>query len=399
MENILKDKKIVLGVCGGIAAYKVVELLRFLQKKGARVRVVMTRNAKAFVGPMTFEAISGQPVLTSLFDEGEDASIKHIKWAEEAEAVIIAPVTANVIGKLAGGLADDALTTFMLAVTCPKLVCPSMNTNMYENVSVQRNLDTLAADGYFVVEPGTGELACGTSGAGRLPEPDFIVDRLLHSLCPKDLKDKKVLVTAGPTQEPIDPVRYVSNHSSGKMGYAIARAAEYRGAKVVLVSGPTSLQTPLEIDLINVTTAQEMYEAVSDQMENAHIIIKVAAVADYRPKDPADRKIKKKNDTMELSLEKNIDILKEIGKKKKNQVVVGFAAETQDLQDNAVKKLKEKNLDMIAGNLVGSPDSGFGADTNKVTLFFKDGTHEALEMMEKDAVAHIILDRIAGLMG
>lgn len=394
MTNALKGKNIVLCVCGGIAAYKSAELLRLLIKAEATVRVVMTQSATAFVGPLTFEALSGQPVCTSLFDDRDEGAIRHIEWANQADAVVIAPATANVIAKLANGIADDALTTFMLAVTCPKILCPSMNTLMYENRSMQRNLDILEGDGYKLLEPEEGELACGTYGAGRLPEPAYIADRLTHALSPSDYKGKQILVTAGPTLEPLDPVRFISNHSSGKMGYAIARAGEYRGAEVILVSGPSALPAPAGVRRIEVKTAREMADAVFAHMEKAHIIIKVAAVADYRPLETADQKIKKNSDEMNLSMEKNIDILKEAGRRKKGQILVGFAAETQDLDTNAQKKLKEKNLDLIAGNLVGGTASGFGADTNKVTLYYKDGTKELLELMEKEAVAGILLDRI-----
>lgn len=394
MPNNIKNKNIVIGVCGGIAAYKSIELLRLLQKRGANVRVIMTHNAEAFVGPLTFEALSGRSVCTSLFEKGQDVSIKHIQWANEADAVIIAPATANIIGKLANGLADDALSTFMLAVKSPVILCPSMNTNMYENRAVQRNLDLLEADGYHIVEPGEGELACGTSGAGRLPEPEYIVDRLLNRLAPKDLKGKRVLVTAGPTRENIDPVRFISNPSSGRMGYAVARAAEFRGAKVVLIAGPTNLPDPVNIDVVKVQTAGDMALAVFDHMDDSDIIIKVAAVSDYRPKERAEQKIKKQKDEIVLPLQKTQDILKEVGMRKKDRVLVGFAAETEDLEKNAGKKLFEKNLDIIVGNLVNQPRSGFGTDTNKVILFYKDGTKEDLPEMEKDAVAHILLDRI-----
>lgn len=394
MPNNIKNKNIVIGVCGGIAAYKSIELLRLLQKRGANVRVIMTHNAEAFAGRLTFEALSGRSVCTSLFEKREDVSIKHIQWADEADAVIIAPATANIIGKLANGLADDALSTFMLAVKSPVILCPSMNTNMYENRAVQRNLDVLEADGYHIVEPGEGELACGTSGAGRLPEPAYIVDRLLNRLAPKDLKGKRVLVTAGPTRENIDPVRFISNPSSGRMGYAVARAAEFRGAKVVLIAGPTNLPNPVNIDVVKVQTAGDMALAVFDHMDDSDIIIKVAAVSDYRPKERAERKIKKQKDEIVLPLQKTQDILKEVGMRKKDRILVGFAAETEDLEKNAGKKLFEKNLDIIVGNLVNQLRSGFGTETNKVILFYKDGTKEDLPEMEKDAVAHILLDRI-----
>jgi phosphopantothenoylcysteine decarboxylase/phosphopantothenate--cysteine ligase len=394
MKTVIQKKNIILGVSGGIAAYKSVELLRLLVKQGASVRVMMTKNAQWFVGPLTFEALSGQPVCTDLFEKNDDASIRHIQWAEAADAVVIAPATANIIGKLSGGIADDALSTFMLAVTCPVIVCPSMNTHMFESRAVQRNLETLRADGHFIIDPESGTLACGTTGPGRLPEPEDIVDRIAYYLSTKDLKDKKILVTSGPTRESVDPVRFISNPSSGKMGFAVARAAEYRGGEVTLITGPTHLPDPNNVKIIRIQTAREMAQAVFDNMEHSDIIIKAAAVSDYRPKDPATQKIKKEKGELVLYLERTQDILKEIGMRKKDQILVGFAAETENLEQHAETKRVEKNLDIIVGNIVGEPSSGFGADTNKVTLFYKDGTQEPLPVMEKDAVAHILLDRI-----
>ncbi|MGB9499512.1 MAG: bifunctional phosphopantothenoylcysteine decarboxylase/phosphopantothenate--cysteine ligase CoaBC [Dissulfuribacterales bacterium] len=394
MQNLLLERHIVLCVCGGIAAYKSVELLRLFQKASADVKVVMTKSATRFVGSMTFEAISGHPVFKGMYGSNSDAEMQHISWAEEADAVVIAPATANIIGKLANGIADDAMTTFMLAVTAPKIICPSMNTNMYENRAVQRNLDILEGDGFIIVDPGEGELACGTVGAGRLPEPDYIFDRVADVFFPKDFKGKKVLVTAGPTREFIDPVRFVSNPSSGKMGYAVAKAAADRGADVILVSGPTALNTPYGVSRIDVITAGEMAEAVFAQMDDADIIIKVAAVSDYTPSEKADHKIKKGEGGISIKMERTVDILAELGRRKKNQALVGFAAETQNLKDNAEKKLKEKNLDMIAGNLVGEQASGFNSDTNKINLFYKDGSVEELPLMDKVSAAHVLLDRI-----
>ncbi|MEE4356065.1 MAG: bifunctional phosphopantothenoylcysteine decarboxylase/phosphopantothenate--cysteine ligase CoaBC [Desulfococcaceae bacterium] len=395
MKNAIHQKNIVLGVCGGIAAYKSVEFLRLMTKKGAGVRVMMTPHACEFVGPMTFAALSGKPVCTDLFDSRDtDASIRHIEWAQDAHAVVIAPATANLLGKYANGLADDALSTFLLAVTCPVILCPSMNSNMYLSPPVQRNLETLRRDGHTVLEPGAGELACGTSGPGRLPEPEQILDRLMACLSPKDLEGKKLLVTAGPTQEPIDPVRFISNPSSGKMGYAIARAAEYRGAEVVLVSGPSALPDPLNVKTVRIRTAKEMAEAVFAHLDETDIVIKSAAVSDYRPKEVAEHKIKKGEAETQMILEQNEDILKSIGQRKKHQFLVGFAAETQSLRDNASAKLEKKNLDMIVGNIVIQPGSGFGTDTNRVTFFYRGGTQEALEQMDKDEVAHILLDRV-----
>jgi phosphopantothenoylcysteine decarboxylase/phosphopantothenate--cysteine ligase len=390
----LKNKKVILAVCGGIAAYKGIEILRLLKKADAEVRVILTKSAQWFVGALTFEALSDQPVFTDMFKESNEASLRHIDWAREADGVIIAPATANMIGKLANGIADDHLSTFMLAVTSPVLICPSMNTHMYASQAVQRNLDTLRSDGYLLMEPGSGQLACGTTGPGRLPEPEEIYDRFLGCLSPKDLDGKKILVTAGPTIEPIDPVRFISNSSSGKMGFSIARAAEHRGAEVTLISGPTHLADPMNVTTIRVRTAAEMAHQVFELMENADVIIKSAAVSDYGPKESKAHKVKKGKSEMVLRLQPNTDILKTLGQKKKQQVLVGFAAETRDLKKNATQKLAEKNLDIIAGNLVGSTDSGFESDTNTVTLFFKDGTAESLPTMDKLAVAHTLLDRI-----
>jgi phosphopantothenoylcysteine decarboxylase / phosphopantothenate---cysteine ligase len=395
----LTDKNLVLGVSGGIAAYKSVELLRLLKKQGARVRVVMTANAAWFVGPGTFQALSENPVHLDLFGRGDsDAAIRHIDWAQQADAVIVAPATANIIGKLAHGIADDALSTFMLAVTAPRLVCPSMNTHMFQNAAVQRNLEILRGDGFGVLEPACGQLACGTTGPGRLPEPETILDRFIRFLTPQDLAGLHVLVTAGPTWEAIDPVRFISNPSSGKMGFAVARAAEHRGARVTLVSGPTALAEPLNVALQPVRSAREMAERVLDLMADADVIVKTAAVSDYRPVETAPQKIKKQKETMSLTLTRNPDILKALGERKGGRILVGFAAETEHLEANAAQKLREKNLDIIAGNLIGVPHSGFQTDTNQVTLFFRDGAKEALPAMTKEAVAHTLLDRVAALV-
>ena len=394
MSHGLKDKNIILGVSGGIAAYKSVELLRLMTRQEAAVRVVMTRNAQHFVGWMTFQALSGRPVCTSLFEQADETSFRHIDWATEADAVVVAPATADLIGKLANGIADDALTTMMMVVTAPVVLCPSMNTNMYRSRAVHRNIDILRSDGYSIVEPGAGDLACGTVGPGRLPEPPQILDRLIGRLTPKDLKNQRVLVTAGPTREPIDPVRFISNPSTGKMGFAVAQAAEHRGARVTLVTGPTVMADPFNVDVVRIQTAEEMTRAVLDRFENCDIVIKTAAVSDYRPQSAAVHKIKKDRTAMTLALEPTVDILQELGRRKTHQVLVGFAAETEDLQKNAVQKLAKKNLDIIAGNLIGSPGSGFESDTNHVELFFQDGTRENIPVMDKLAIAHIILDRI-----
>ncbi|MBI9088283.1 MAG: bifunctional phosphopantothenoylcysteine decarboxylase/phosphopantothenate--cysteine ligase CoaBC [Desulfobacterium sp.] len=398
---MLKNKNIILGVCGGIAAYKAVELLRLMTKAGANVRVVMTQSALEFVGETTFRVLSENEVCTGLFNTNE-ASVRHIEWASEADAVVIAPATANFVANMAHGMANDALTTMLLAVTCPVVVCPSMNTHMYENLALQRNIDIIEGDGAFVVEPGSGELACKTTGAGRLPEPELILDRLVAALTRKDLKGKKVLVTAGPTREAIDPVRYVSNHSSGKMGYAIAAAAEKRGGAVTLVTGPVNLEPPFAIEIVKVESALEMADAVLAHLDESDVVIKVAAVADYRPQDPKTSKIKKKDqapgpkqNSLTLELVENPDILRLAGEKKRHQFLAGFAAETDDLEANALLKMEKKNLDMIAANLVGVEGSGFGSDYNKVKLFFRDGTVRDIPSMEKERVADALLDEIA----
>ncbi len=392
----VEKTNLLLGVTGGIAAYKAVELLRLLKKDGANVTVIMTESAQKFVGRTTFEVLSENPVLSDLYFDTA-ASVKHIDLAKKADAAIIAPATANTIAKLANGIADNALTTTLLAVTCPVMVCPSMNTDMYQNIRVQRNLDILEKDGWHILDPDSGVLACKTTGAGRLPEPWFIFDRIEAMLTKKDLRGKRVLISAGPTVEAIDPVRYVSNHSSGKMGYAVARAAEKRGAEVTLVSGPVHLETPVGVTRIDVESCDEMAKQMLSHLDEADIIIKVAAVADYKPIDPKSSKIKKKAGSQELTLNmvENPDILKLIGEKKtKNQFLVGFAAETDDLEKNAVLKIKKKNLDMIAANLVGAADSGFKADTNKVKLIFKDGSSFDIPLTKKEQVADILLDHI-----
>jgi phosphopantothenoylcysteine decarboxylase / phosphopantothenate---cysteine ligase len=397
--RILKGKNIVLGVCGGIAAFKSIELLRLLKKEEAKVRVIMTRNAREFVAPLTFQALSGNPVSTGLFDRTSEASIRHIEWAGEADAVVVAPATANILGKLASGTADDALSTFLLAVTAPVILCPSMNTHMYENRAVQRNLSILKEDGYHILDPGSGQLACGTTGPGRLPEPEFILDRLISRLSPKDLTGVRIMVTAGPTWEPIDPVRYLGNPSSGKTGFAVARAAERRGGEVTLISGPVNLPDPAGVSVIRVRTAREMALAVFARIESAQIVIKVAAVSDYRPAEQAEQKIKKGLADTSLRLTRNPDILREIGERKEGRLLIGFAAETENLEENARKKMVEKNLDMVVGNLVNYTGDGFGAERNRVTLFYKEGDKESLPSVEKEILADMLLDRIPRIRG
>lgn len=397
----LAGKNILFGVTGGIAAYKCAELVRLLKKQGADVHVVMTEAAQKFVGWTTFGVLSENPVFTDLFSPGM-SGVAHIELAKNADAAVIAPATANIIAKLANGIADDALTTTMLAVTSPVLVCPAMNTGMYENRRVNRNMDILEQDGFHLLEPEEGELACKTSGPGRLPEPRFILDRLDVMLEKKDLKGRRVLVTAGPTREAIDPVRYISNHSSGKMGYALARAAEKRGAHVTLVTGPVCIDPLFNVETVNVETCGQMSDAVLSGMADADIIIKVAAVADYKPAQSSPSKLKKEGGeaSMQLMLSQTADILKQAGDiKREGQFLVGFAAETEDLAQNALVKLEKKNLDMIVANTVGVAGSGFGSDSNKARFFFKDGTSEDIPAMEKIDLAGVILDRIAERTG
>ncbi len=399
-ENLLSGKRIVIGVSGGIAAYKSIELMRLIQKAGGEVRVVMTRNALSFVGKTTFAAISGSPVFDSMFDDDEAFEMWHINWAKEADAVVVAPATANIIGKMAAGIADDPLSTFLLAVTAPRLVCPAMNVHMYENRAVQRNIDVLESDGYIVVDPDEGELACKDTGPGRLADPEVILERLAGVFAPKDLAGRRVLVSAGPTREFIDPVRYISNPSSGKMGFAVARAAALRGASVSLVSGPSALPDISGVTVLRVVSAAEMAEAVFMHSGDADIVIKTAAVSDYRPAGTSQHKIKKGKDAITLEMEKTTDILAELGRRKRpGQILVGFAAETRDLEKYAMEKLERKNLDMIAANIVGGKNSGFDVDTNAMRLFFPGGGAETLPVMDKFAVANILIDRILERIG
>ena len=383
----------MLGVCGGVAAYKALDLVRTLVRSGALVRVVMTKAAQAFVGPLTFAALSGNAVWTHMFGEEEGTTFRHIMWAEEADTVVIAPATANCIAKMVHGIADDPLTTLMLSVRVPVLVCPSMNRHMYENGDVQDNINTLERHGVVVLRPETGPLACGDEGPGRLPDVETIAEELRSLLSPKDLAGEHVLVTAGPTQEPVDPVRFISNPSSGKMGYALARVARRRGAEVVLVTGLTALSHPQGVSVIEVRTADEMLRAVKDPAKKATIIIMAAAVSDWRPVSHFEHKVKKEEMERHLNLEQTTDILKMLGENKKGQTLIGFAAETQDLRKHATAKLAAKNLDLVVANLVGQDGSGFGSDTNQVSLFYGDGRDEALPLMHKEVLADILLDR------
>ena len=395
VSSMLKDKRIVLGISGGIAAFKAIELLRRLSDGEAQVAVVMTRNAQRFITPLTFQALTPYGVYTDLFDAYSPGAMNHIELAGWADLIILAPATANLIAKAAHGLADDLLSTFLLACPAPKLFCPAMNVRMYENPVVQSNLKMLRKFGHRVMEPSSGPLACGQTGPGRLPDPEVILEEVLNLLSPQDLKGEEVLITAGCTWEAIDPVRFIANPSTGKMGFSLARVARRRGAQVTLITGPTHLESLPGITTIRVTSALEMEKEVLKAFPTASIVIKAAAVSDYRPQEVTPYKIKKKGQTaLHLTLIQNPDILRRLGQKKKNQFLVGFAAETEDLINNALKKLKEKNLDLIVANPIGKPDAGFGYDTNQVLFLFPDGKTKSLPVMPKDGVAGLIFDNI-----
>ncbi|MCE1227590.1 MAG: bifunctional phosphopantothenoylcysteine decarboxylase/phosphopantothenate--cysteine ligase CoaBC, partial [Geobacteraceae bacterium] len=375
----LTGKTVVLGVTGGIAVYKAVELLRLLTKAGAEVHVIMTKAATEFVTPLTFQTLSGNPVSTELFNLYQEREIGHISLADRADLLLIAPATANVIGKIAHGIADDLLTTTVMATKAPVLVAPAMNVNMYQNPLYQENEARLRRHGYHFVDAESGSLACGWEGSGRLAQPGRIFDQACALLAGDDLVGETILVTAGPTQEELDPVRYISNHSSGKMGYALAQAARHRGAKVILVSGPTCLEPPPGLELVRVVSARQMYEAVMTRAEGCSVVIKAAAVADYRPLLRNGDKLKKKDDNLTLELAKNPDILSQLGQLEQRPLLVGFAAETADLQNNAAAKLAAKNLDMIVANDVSQEGAGFNVATNIARLLYRDGRVEPLE--------------------
>ena len=392
---MLSGKTILLGVSGGIACYKAAALASGLKKLHADVQVIMTRNASQFIAPMTFEALTGNRVLIDTFDPHNDSAIAHITAAEKADLLLIAPATANVLAKLANGLADDMLTTTALACTCPKAAAPAMNTHMLENPVTQGNLEKLRRYGWFLAEPGEGRLACGTTGKGRMPEPEELIELCVHLIShEKDLRGRRVLVTAGPTQEALDPVRYLTNHSSGKMGYAIARAAASRGAEVTLISGPTTLKAPQFVSTVQIRTAQEMYDAVMRHAPESDIIIKAAAVADYRPASVADNKLKKGEGELSIPLARTTDILAALGASKKpGQFLCGFSMETENMLENSMKKLKKKNLDLIAANNLKVAGAGFQVDTNVLTLISADSVKE-LPLLSKDEAADALLDEI-----
>ena len=387
----------VLGVTGGIACYKAVELVRLLVKDGFAVRVIMTHGAREFVTPLTFQTLSGNPVATDTFDPTQESEIGHINLADSADIFVIAPATANVISKIAAGIADNLLTTVLMATRAPVLIAPAMNIHMYENSILQENIRKLRRVGYHFIEPAEGFLACGYEGKGRLPEPENILEEIQRLLRKKDLADERFLITAGPNREPIDPVRYISNRSSGKMGYALARAGLNRGAAVTLVSGPTALEPPPGARLIPVITAAEMQRAVLEEFPNCTTVIMAAAVSDYRPIEYSSTKLKRGKTPLELRLEPNPDILKELGAKKDGKLLVGFAAESENLAANAKKKLREKNLDMIVANDVTQDGSGFDGDTNIATIVDRSGASRALPLMTKNELADQILDHLLAL--
>ncbi len=392
---MLRGKTVILGVTGSIAAYKAANLASLLKKQHADVHVIMTRNAMQFITPVTFETLTGNKCLTDTFDRNFPFEVEHVELAKRADLALVAPATANVMAKLAHGLADDMLTTTLLACTCPKLIAPAMNTRMYENQATQDNERLLKKYGWKVIEPATGYLACGDTGKGKFPEEGLIVGHVLNEIAlEKDMEGLRVLVTAGPTIEPVDPVRFLSNHSSGKMGYAAAHVCRMRGAQVTLVSGRTNLTAPVGVDLVPVCTAQEMFDAVVSRAQEQDMIIKAAAVADYRPAKVAEQKLKKGDDELNIALARTQDILAWLGEHKgAHQVLCGFAMETEQMAERARQKLERKHLDLIAANNVKVAGAGFGTDTNVVTLISEDGAQE-LEMMSKEAVAVRLTDEL-----
>lgn len=390
---IIKDKRIVLGVSGAISAYKALELVRLFVKGEALVWPVMTRSAKEFITPLSLSTLAANPVCTSLFERGRISSIGHIELAQKSDLIIVAPATANVIGKIASGVSDDPLTTIIMAATCPVLIAPSMNDRMWENPVVKGNVEKLISIGYKFVGPGEGALACGGVGKGRLAGVDEIVEAAREALTQKDLKGEKALVTAGPTREAIDPVRFVSNASSGRMGYALARAAKRRGAEVVLISGPTYLPMPAGVTYVPVATAEEMNEAGLRYYPQSTLVIMAAAISDYRPKKSYSQKVKKDASTLSVELERTEDVLKQMGGKKKRQFLVGFALETENLEENARKKLKDKNLDMVVAN----GPAGLAGATNEVLIINREGALERVPPLDKDEIADRILDRVVRL--
>lgn len=397
---MLNGKNVVLGVTGGIAVYKSVDLVSRLKKQGANVYVVMTEHAKSFVTPLTFQSMSQNYVTHDMFEEPKHWDVEHIALAKRADVFVVAPATANVIGKVAHGIADDFLTTTLMATKAQVIFAPAMNTNMYENPITQKNIESLKALGYQFIEPGSGRLACGDVGAGKMAEPEQILQYIMDYFEPKELplKGKKVMISAGPTVERIDPIRFITNRSTGKMGYAIAKVAAQMGAEVTLVSGPTQLDTPVGVNRINIESAGEMYDVFMERMDQQDIIIKTAAVADYRPANPSEQKIKKSDGELSLSFVRNPDILKAIGERKSHQVLVGFAAETENVLEYAKAKIEKKNLDFIVANNVSVAGAGFASDTNVVTIIDKTFSTTELPKMTKEDIAKIILEKAMGYM-
>lgn len=395
---MLKGKTVLLGVTGGIAAYKAAALASALVKLNAAVEVVMTKNATQFIAPLTFEELTGRRVMVDTFDRNFQHQVEHISLAQRTDLMIVAPATANVCAKLAHGLADDMLTTTALACRCPKLIAPAMNTNMFENPVTQDNLNLLRRYGWEVIEPASGRLACGAVGKGKLPEPEVLVQYILRSIAlEKDLAGKRVLVTAGPTRESLDPVRFLTNHSTGKMGYAIAKMAMLRGAEVTLISGPTAIAPPPFVKVIPITSAQEMFDAVAAEAPSADLIFKAAAVADYTPADVAEHKMKKKDGDLTISLNRTRDILKYLGENRRDgQIICGFSMETENMLENSRQKLYKKGVDMICANSLKQDGAGFGVDTNVITLITKENV-EQLPLLSKEAAAIAILDKAISL--
>lgn len=398
MTGALQGKNVVLCITGGIAAYKAADLTSRLRKMGAQVYIIMTESATHFITPLTLEVLSEHRVVTDMFDRTFTWEVEHISLAKRADVFVIAPATANIIGKAVHGIADDMVSTTLMATKAPVVIAPAMNTNMYENPTVQANLAALKARGVMVVEPVSGRLACGDTGKGKLADPADIAHAIETAATPQDLQGLSILVTAGPTREAMDPVRFISNHSTGKMGYAIAQRAQMRGAQVTLISGPVSLTPPTGVSLVPVTSAQEMYDAVLAHLPQQDWVIKAAAVGDYRPATQAADKLKKHDDDLSVALVKNPDILKEIGQRKRdNQTVCGFSMETRDLINNSRAKLQSKNCDMLVANNLKTEGAGFAHDTNVATLLYRDGSSEPLDLMQKDSLADIVLDRMLTL--
>lgn len=395
---MLSRKNIVMGVSGGIAVYKAVDVVSRLKKLNANIDIIMTKSATEFVTPLTFQSISQNPVTVDIFNEPKQWEIEHISLAKKADIFLVAPATANIIGKVANGIADDMLSTTIMATRAKVIFAPAMNTNMYNNVIFRDNMNKLKNYGYEFIKPGSGRLACGDIGEGKMAEPSDIVDYLTSSFADTELKGKKIIITAGPTIEPLDPVRYMTNYSSGKMGFALARIAKQKGASVILVTGPVNLEPPSGVELIKVNTTQEMFAAIEKHFDECHVLIKAAAPLDYRPVTVSEQKIKKEKDEIELKFIKNPDIVAHFGKIKKKQIIVGFAAETENIIENAIKKIDKKNLDFIVANNVLTDNAGFKSDNNIVTIIDRNGSKIEYPMMKKEEVAKAIIDKISAML-